>query len=80
MKPDHTILTRNEWDSAHRVIAAWRNDQQARHACPRCGTPGIAVEDQSARPYSEWFELTCRECSLQVTMHIPLAPTPGAPV
>lgn len=80
MKPDHKILNESEWYKAHRVIAAWKNDQQADHACPRCDAPGIALTDQSARPYAEWFELNCTKCDLQVTMHLPLGPPPVAPV
>lgn len=80
MKPDHKILNASEWDKAHRLIADWKNDQDSAYPCPRCGAPGIALEDQSARPYAEWYALNCGQCSLEVTMHLPQAPTPGAPV
>jgi hypothetical protein len=40
----------------------------------------MAVADHSARPYSEWYELTCAACKLHVTMHLPLAPPPGPSV
>ena len=80
MKPDHKLLNETEWYKAHRMVTAWKNDQQAAHPCPRCDAPGVAIVDFSARPYAEWYELTCSKCDLEVTMHLPLAPTPGAPV
>ena len=80
MQPDHKILTESEWYRAHRVVAAWKNDPKAAHACPRCAAPGVKVTDHSLRPYAEWYQLNCAKCDLEVTMHLPLAPTPGAPV
>ena len=80
MSPDHMVLSESEWQKAHRAILAWKNSGQGAQACPRCDAPGLALVDRSARPYSEWFELSCAACDLEVTMHIPLAPTPGAPV
>ncbi len=26
MEPDHIVLNGEEWDRAHRLIAAWKND------------------------------------------------------
>jgi hypothetical protein len=80
MKADHEILSNAEWDRAHRMIAAWKNQPDAGHECPRCERGGITIADHSARPYSEWYELNCTGCGLNVTMHIPFAPTPGASV
>ena len=80
MEPDHLVLSESEWEKAHHAVLAWKNNGQGTQACPRCGAPGLAVVDRSARPYSEWFELSCMACNLQVTMHTPLAPTPGASV
>jgi len=80
MQPDHKILNESEWHNAHRLIAQWKNDQTANHPCPRCDAPGIALADQSVRPYAEWYALSCAHCKLDVTMHLPLAPTPSASV
>ena len=80
MKADFKILTPEEWDKAHRIISAWRNDPAGTVPCPRCGTEGMTIEDQSARPYAEWYALACKSCGLNVTVHLPLAPPPGAPV
>lgn len=80
MKPDHQVLNETEWSKAHKVIAAWKNDQKAEHCCPRCDASGLNIADFSARPYAEWFELSCGKCDLSVTMHLPLAPTPVGPV
>ncbi|MFY0615094.1 MAG: hypothetical protein JXQ99_26425 [Hyphomicrobiaceae bacterium] len=73
-------MNNSEWDKAHLVISNWKNNQEASFPCPRCDTPGLTLEDHSARPYSEWYALNCGKCNLEVTMHLPLAPTPGAPV
>ena len=80
MKPDHEILSSDEWDRAHRMIAAWRNEPEKLHQCPRCAVPGIVLTDHSVRPYAEWYALHCPQCDLGVTMHLTLAPTPGPPV
>ena len=55
-------------------ITAWRLDHEAPVACPVCGTLGLKIIDQSARPYAEWYALTCSACGLDATVHIPLAP------
>ncbi|MEQ1673081.1 MAG: hypothetical protein ABL893_19705 [Hyphomicrobium sp.] len=55
-------------------ITAWRLDPDAPVACPVCGAKGLAIADQSARPYAEWYALSCTSCGLEYTVHIPLAP------
>lgn len=80
MQPDHQVLNEAEWDKAHKLIAAWKNAPSESHGCPRCDAPGVAIADHSARPYAEWFELSCSKCDLEVTMHLPLAPPTVAPV
>ena len=41
--------------------------------------PGLAIIDQSARPYAEWYALTCAACGLNATINIPLGPpVPGS--
>ena len=80
MLADHEVLTESEWYAAHRTIAAWKNDPEAEAKCPRCKDGGLSIIDRSARPYSEWYELHCDACDLVVTMQLPLAKTPGAPV
>jgi len=32
------------------------------------------IIDRSARPYAEWYALSCRSCGLDETLHIPLGP------
>jgi len=80
MEPDHIVLNGEEWDRAHRLIAAWKNDPTAELACPRCGQSGVALADQSARPYSEWYALSCGQCGLEVAMHLPQAPPMQTPI
>lgn len=60
-------------------IAAWRADPAAPVACPVCEAPGLTIVDQSARPYAEWYALTCAACGLNATLNVPLGPqVPGS--
>jgi hypothetical protein len=56
------------------VINGWRSDPEAPAACPVCGAPGLTIIDQSARPYAEWYQLSCTACGLEHTVNIPLGP------
>jgi len=80
MQPDHKVLSESEWYKAHQAVAAWKSAPEVEAHCPRCDTAGLHIIDQSARPYSEWYELNCDACDLVVTMHLPLAKSPGAPI
>lgn len=55
-------------------IQSFRIDPEAAIACPVCEARGLKIEDRSARPYAEWYQLTCAACGLDETIHIPLAP------
>jgi hypothetical protein len=55
-------------------ITAWRIDPEKPVACPVCSALGLHVIDQSARPYAEWYALSCTSCGLEATVHIPLGP------
>jgi hypothetical protein len=55
-------------------IAAWRSAPDEPVACPVCETAGLAILDQSARPYAEWYALTCPACGLDATIQLPMAP------
>ena len=60
-------------------IAAWRLAPDRPVACPLCEAPGLAILDQSARPYAEWYALTCAACGLNATINVPLGPpVPGS--
>jgi transcription elongation factor Elf1 len=80
MGPDHKVLNAQEWERGHKVITTWKNDPEADLTCPRCGQGGLQLVDQSARPYSEWYELSCETCGLEVAMHLPQAPPMQTPV
>lgn len=58
-------------------IGAWRLDSEAPVACPRCSREGLSVVDRSARPYAEWYALSCNACGLDTTLHIPMSPPPS---
>ncbi len=55
-------------------IAAWRADPDRPVACPACGRLGLEIIDRSARPYAEWYALSCGTCGLSETLNIPLGP------
>lgn len=60
-------------------IAAWRAKPGEPVACPVCGAAGLAIVDRSARPYAEWYFLTCAACGLNATLNVPLGPqVPGS--
>ena len=69
-------LSEAEVSRACDALAIWRNDPEATIACPRCGHRGLRLIDCSARPYAEWFALTCGQCGLDATLNIPMAPPP----
>lgn len=56
------------------AITAWRLDPETAVVCPLCSEQGLTIIDQSARPYAEWYSLSCLACGLEQTIHIPLAP------
>jgi hypothetical protein len=55
-------------------ISVWRADPGAAVACPVCEAPGLQVLDQSARPYAEWYALSCAACGLTATINVPMSP------
>ena len=59
---------------AYLHVTAWRADPDAAATCPACGEPGLDIIDRSARPYAEWYALSCASCGLDETLHIPLGP------
>jgi hypothetical protein len=60
-------------------IAAWRAAPEASVACPVCEAKGLEILDQSARPYAEWYVLSCAACGLKATINVPLGPqVPGS--
>jgi hypothetical protein len=69
-----TALPPEKMGAALASITTWRLDPDAPVACPVCGAAGLAIIDQSARPFAEWYALSCKACDLEATVHIPLAP------
>ena len=60
-------------------IAAWRIAPDQPVACPLCDADGLEILDQSARPYAEWYALSCAACGLKATINVPLGPqVPGS--
>jgi len=60
------------------LVRMWRKDETKPVACPSCGAP-LEIHDRSARPYREWYALTCGGCGFDRTVSIPLAAAvPGA--
>ena len=72
-------LTANSIAEMIPLIAAWRRDQTKPVACPVCSVGRLDIADRSARPYREWYALSCPACGFEQTISIPLAaPIPGA--
>ena len=67
-------LDADQLREASRGIAARRANPRAPVACPACGKLGLDIIDRSARPYAEWYVLTCVACGLSETLNIPLGP------
>ena len=67
-------LDADKLGEAYRCVTAWRADPGTAAACPVCGTGALMIIDRSARPYAEWYALSCRSCGLDETLHIPLGP------
>jgi hypothetical protein len=67
-------LDADQLREAARRVAAWRADPGSPVACPACGKSGLAIVDRSARPYAEWYALSCAACGLDETLNIPLGP------
>jgi predicted RNA-binding Zn-ribbon protein involved in translation (DUF1610 family) len=70
-------LSADELATSLAVIARWRDDPEAPLPCPRCGAAELSLADRSARPYAEWYQLSCAGCGLAETIHIPLGPPLG---
>ena len=56
-------------------IAVWRADPKLAIACPVCGRDGLSIADRSARPYAEWYQLSCTACGLDETLYVALGPS-----
>jgi hypothetical protein len=67
-------LDADQLREAARSVAAWRLDRDEPVACPACGKLGLGIIDRSARPFAEWYVLTCLGCGLSETLNIPLGP------
>jgi hypothetical protein len=67
-------LSADETRVALVTIARWRENPETAVACPVCSALGLSIADRSARPYAEWYHLSCAACGLDETIHIPLGP------
>lgn len=66
-------LSVDQMREAYRRINAWRIEPAASVACPGCEAPGLIIIDRSARPYAEWYALSCAGCGLSETLNIPMS-------
>jgi hypothetical protein len=57
-------------------IAAWRQDPASEVECPACSASGLSITDQSARPFVEWYALSCQACGLSEILQL-VMPTPA---
>jgi hypothetical protein len=66
-------LSGEQLKAAVAAIDAWRAKPDAPSRCPVCGGAKLSIADRSARPYAEWYVLTCESCGLDATVNIPMA-------
>lgn len=60
------------------IIRIWRLDESKPVACPVCAVGHLDICDRSARPYREWYAISCPACGFEKTVSVPLAaPIPG---
>jgi hypothetical protein len=60
--------------AAFGVVRCWQQAPDAVAACPVCSAPGLVIVDCSARPFVEWYALSCNRCGLDATISVPLSP------
>lgn len=58
---------------AYRRIMAWRSAPASPLKCPACDADGLVIIDRSARPYAEWYALSCAACGLDETLNVPMS-------
>jgi len=66
-------LTPEATQEAYRRITAWRVDPMQSVKCPTCEADGLVIIDRSARPYAEWYALSCAACGLDETLNVPMS-------
>jgi len=71
-----TTARKDTTRDAMRAIRAWHDGGQEFVVCPSCGASDLTIEDQSARPHSEWYVLDCAACGYHETLNIPLGTRP----
>jgi hypothetical protein len=61
------------------LIRAWRLNEIKPVPCPCCTGGELEIFDRSARPYREWYAVSCRSCGMEKTVALSLAAAiPGA--
>lgn len=70
-------LTQAEASSVWQHMGAWRANPTIDVSCPRCSHAKLGIEDRSARPYAEWYALSCENCGLEHTLHVALGMPPA---
>lgn len=58
-------------DKAIKSVRAWERKDTDNVICPVCGAANLDVVDQSARPHTLWFALSCNACGLDEAICIP---------
>jgi hypothetical protein len=69
-----SVLPADKMGVALQRIAAWRASPSDQIACPVCEARTLKILDRSARPYAEWYVLTCAACGLDASIQVPMAP------
>jgi hypothetical protein len=75
--PTPAPMTQAEASEVWLHMGAWRANPTIGVACPRCNYEHLGIADNSARPYAEWYALSCNGCGLEHTLHIALGTPPA---
>jgi C4-type Zn-finger protein len=55
------------------LVRTWRGNETRPVTCPCCQAPGLEIHDRSARPYREWYAISCNSCGFEKTVSVALA-------
>jgi transcription elongation factor Elf1 len=75
MKASRRLDAKLQKEALRRIAESMRASG-AEIACPACESAGLSVVDQSARPFVEWYKLTCKACGLSENLQL-VMPAPA---
>lgn len=71
---DKKLANIHEIREALAKVQIWRRAPALPIFCPICDAPEFKIVDRSARPYAEWYAVSCGHCGIDDAISIPLCP------